>query len=164
MTQWHEKSNRKISGGLRRTGDRMDRRLSHKGGDFTATTLNEEREININKGRGSTVKPKLRSVNMAVVTDPKTKKSTPMKIIWVHENNANRLYTRRNIITKGTLIEVEKDGSKTYARVTNRPGQDGSVNAVVAAAPIEKVKPVRPVKEKKAEKAPKAPKTDKAKK
>lgn len=139
----------------------MDRRLSHKGGDFAATTLKEERQIKILKGRGSTVKTKLRSVNTAVVMNPSTKKATPMKIIWVHENNANRLYTRRNIITKGTLIEVEKNGEKTYARVTNRPGQDGSVNAIIAAAPIEKAKPVRPVKEKKAEKAPKAPKTKK---
>ncbi|WP_435076482.1 30S ribosomal protein S8e [Halococcus sp. AFM35] len=45
----------------------------------------------------------------------------------VTENPANPNYVRRNIITKGALIET----SEGTARVTSRPGQDGQVNAVL---------------------------------
>jgi hypothetical protein len=80
-----------------------------------------------------------------------------MKIIWVHENAANRLYVRRNIITKGTLLEVEKNGSKMFARVTNRPGQAGAVSAILAEKPVEKEKKVKAVS--KAKPAPKKKET-----
>ncbi|RLF79472.1 30S ribosomal protein S8e, partial [Thermococci archaeon] len=40
---------------------------------------------------------------------------------------ANRQYVRRNIITKGAIIQTEIG----KAIVTSRPGQDGVVNAVL---------------------------------
>ncbi|MFB6184110.1 MAG: 30S ribosomal protein S8e, partial [Haloarculaceae archaeon] len=43
------------------------------------------------------------------------------------ENPSNPNYARRNIITKGAIIET----SEGRARVTSRPGQDGQVNAVL---------------------------------
>ena len=49
----------------------------------------------------------------------------------VHQNDANRLFTRRNIITKGALIRVKLDGSERIAKVSSRPGQDGAVNAIL---------------------------------
>ncbi|MEK6949175.1 MAG: 30S ribosomal protein S8e, partial [Nanoarchaeota archaeon] len=42
-------------------------------------------------------------------------------------NPANRHFVRRNIMTKGAIIETEKG----KARITSRPGQDGAVNAVL---------------------------------
>ena len=45
----------------------------------------------------------------------------------VVENPANPNYARRNIITKGAVIET----SAGEARVTSRPGQSGQVNAVL---------------------------------
>lgn len=137
MTQWHEKSNRKETGGILRTRDGVSKRLSQKGGEFTATTMAEENESKAVRGMGHTVKIKLTKARKASVTDTKTKKSQVMNIIWVHENPANRLYVRRNIITKGTLIEVEGNGSKAFARVTSRPGQTGAVTAVLADAPTD---------------------------
>ncbi|WP_297499414.1 30S ribosomal protein S8e [Thermococcus sp.] len=50
-----------------------------------------------------------------------------VKILNVVENPANRQYARRNIITKGAIIETEMG----KAIVTSRPGQDGVVNAVL---------------------------------
>jgi small subunit ribosomal protein S8e len=44
----------------------------------------------------------------------------------VAENPSDPNYARRNIITKGAIIET----SEGRARVTSRPGQDGQVNAV----------------------------------
>ncbi len=137
MTQWHEKSNRKETGGILRTRDGVSKRLSQKGGDFTATTMAEENESKAVAGMGHTVKIKLTKARKASVTDQKTGKSKVMNIVWVHENPANRLYVRRNIITKGTLIEVEADGTKAFARVTSRPGQAGAVTAILADAPVE---------------------------
>ncbi|QQR92284.1 MAG: 30S ribosomal protein S8e [Candidatus Iainarchaeum archaeon] len=131
MTQWHLKSARKETGGLRNSVNGKTKRLYTKGGDFTTTTMADASEMLVAAGRGKTSKAKLRKASVANVTDPKSKKTTKMKIIWVHENKANRLYVRRNIITKGTEIEVEANGSKHYAQVTSRPGQDGSVNAVL---------------------------------
>jgi len=40
---------------------------------------------------------------------------------------SNREYAKRNIITKGAIIQT----SEGKARVTSRPGQDGVVNAVL---------------------------------
>lgn len=158
MTLWHEKSLRRASGGIRNSRNRASKYLNAKGGEFAETTLSEEREGKVMHGRGSTTKTKLRKAATANVTDPATKKTTPMKIIWVHENAANRLYVRRNIITKGTLIEVEKNGNKTFARVTNRPGQEGAVSATLAEKPVEKEKKVKA-----ASKAKPAPKKKEAK-
>lgn len=52
---------------------------------------------------------------------------TQADIEGVVDNPSNVNYARRNIITKGSII----DTSAGRARVTSRPGQDGQVNAVV---------------------------------
>jgi small subunit ribosomal protein S8e len=59
--------------------------------------------------------------------DPGVRKYTIETIKTVTENPANRHYVRRNIITKGSVIET----SKGKARVTNRPGQEGMITAVL---------------------------------
>ena len=43
----------------------------------------------------------------------------------VLENPANRHYVRRNIITKGTIVDTEKG----KAIITSKPGQEGCINA-----------------------------------
>jgi small subunit ribosomal protein S8e len=70
---------------------------------------------------------RLQRSNVACVTDPKTGTSKTAKIETVKENKANLHYTRRNIITKGAVIKTELG----EAVVTNRPGQDGMINAVL---------------------------------
>lgn len=167
MTQWHLKSARKETGGLRNSVNGKTKRLYTKGGDFTTTTMADQTEMLVAAGRGKTSKAKLRKATVANVTDPKSKKTTKMKIIWVHENKANRLYVRRNIITKGTTIEVEGNGSKHYAQVTSRPGQDGVVNAIMqeqapASVEMKAAKAAKASANKKTA-APAAPKATKAK-
>ena len=65
--------------------------------------------------------------NSVNVVDPKTKKHKVVKIKNVIENPANRHFVRRNIITKGTVVDTEAG----KARITSRPGQDGTVNGVL---------------------------------
>ncbi|NQV08453.1 30S ribosomal protein S8e [Candidatus Woesearchaeota archaeon] len=78
-------------------------------------------------GIGNTKKTKLLVAEFANVLDQKTKKFTKAKIKNVVENPANRHFIRRNIITKGSVIETEAG----KARVTSRPGQDGIIDAVL---------------------------------
>ncbi len=77
--------------------------------------------------KGGGVKVRLQSCTVANLIDPKTKKAQKATITDVLENPANRYYVRRDILTKGTIIETDKG----KARVTSRPAQDGTVNAVL---------------------------------
>ena len=63
------------------------------------------------------------------VQNPKTKKNQKVKIDNVVENAANRHFVRRKILTKGTVIETKLG----KARITSRPGQEGSLNAILIA-------------------------------
>jgi len=72
---------------------------------------------------------KLLDAESVNVVDPKTKKSQKAKIKTTLENPANRHFVRRNILTKGAVIETDKG----KAKITSRPGQDGVVNAVLVS-------------------------------
>jgi small subunit ribosomal protein S8e len=65
--------------------------------------------------------------NIANILNPKTKKCVKAKIVSVVENPANRHFVRRNIMTKGTIIETDKG----RAKITSRPGQEATINAVL---------------------------------
>lgn len=69
----------------------------------------------------------LLSADTVNVYDPKSKKYAQLKIEAIVENPANRHFVRRSIITKGTVVKTEKGN----ARVTNRPGQEGLINAIL---------------------------------
>jgi small subunit ribosomal protein S8e len=76
---------------------------------------------------GGNKKQILLNVEVANVYNPKTKKMQVVKINSVVENKANRHFVRRNIITKGTILDTELG----KAKVTSRPGQEGAINAVL---------------------------------
>lgn len=86
-----------------------------------------ERRLRIIRVKGGNRKTMLLASNVANVLDKKTNKSQKSKIKAVVENPANRHFVRRNIITKGTVIETELG----KAKVTSRPGQEGTINAVL---------------------------------
>ncbi|MCD6398409.1 MAG: 30S ribosomal protein S8e [Candidatus Aenigmarchaeota archaeon] len=89
-------------------------------------TLGDERK-KIIKTRGNGKKIRMLSYNFVNLTDKKTKKTMKVKIKTVSENSANINYVRRNIITKGSIIETEKG----KAKVTSRPSQTGIINAIL---------------------------------
>jgi len=89
-------------------------------------TLGDERK-KIIKARGNRKKIRMLSYNFVNLTDKKTKKTMKVKIKTVSENSANINYVRRNIITKGSIIETEKG----KAKVTSRPSQTGIINAIL---------------------------------
>jgi len=62
------------------------------------------------------------SVNLAI--DSKVKR---VKIIRVLENGTNNDYQRRGVITKGAILETDEG----KCRVVSRPGQNGTINAIL---------------------------------
>ncbi len=68
-------------------------------------------------------KMRLLKIKTGNLFDTKSKTFAKVELLKVVENAANRSYARRNIITKGSVIETS--GGK--ALVINRPGQSGQV-------------------------------------
>jgi small subunit ribosomal protein S8e len=106
--------------------DFRKKRLSEQGRDPTFTKVDPLRKI-VLRTLGANTKSKILSTDIANVFNPKTKKYTVSKIKTVSDNPANKNYIRRNIITKGAIIVTEAG----KARVTSRPGQEGTLNAVL---------------------------------
>lgn len=120
MVQWHRKSKRKKTGGFLRS--HRKKKPSERGRDFLPTEINEKKVKTV-RVRGGNRKLIALSTDIANITvGGKTQKA---KILEVVENPADSHFVRRNIITKGAIIETESG----RAVVTNRPGQDGTVNA-----------------------------------
>ena len=76
---------------------------------------------------GANSKLRLLSTNIANLYNPKSKSYSKATITTTSGNPANRHFVRRNILTRGSIIETDKG----KARITSRPGQDGIVNAVL---------------------------------
>jgi small subunit ribosomal protein S8e len=120
--QFQGRSTRKRTGGRRRHS--RNKKRYELGNEPTETTVGEPRFQTVDS-RGNQQKVRALSTNVAqVAVDGETVEAT---IENVTDNPANINYIRRNIITKGAIIET----SEGTARVTSRPGQDGQVNAVL---------------------------------
>jgi small subunit ribosomal protein S8e len=119
--QWRSK--RKPSGGRYHQPNRSKRKYELAG--HAADTSLGERKLKTVRTRGANIKNKLLSVDFASVASGGTVKK--VKILNVVDNPANKFLARRNVITKGGIIETELG----KARVTSRPGQDGIVNSVL---------------------------------
>ena len=124
MALWQGKSQRKKSGGRRI--------YAHK--KRSREIGSEKQEANIGKQslkfystRGGNQKVRVLSIKEANIMDRRIKKTVRSKILSVQENPANPHYVRRNILTKGAIIETEIG----IARITSRPGQHGMINAVL---------------------------------
>ena len=117
------KSTRSRSG-ARRVANR-GKRKSELGRESAETRLSE-RNLRKIRTRGGNEKLRLAADNKINVVDTKGKAHT-VEILNVIENSANPNYVRRNIITKGAIVETELGNAK----VTSRPGQDGVINGVI---------------------------------
>ncbi|WP_247729296.1 30S ribosomal protein S8e [Halovivax limisalsi] len=112
----------------KRTGGRLKHARNHRkdelGREPTETQVGEPRYKTVDV-RGDNVKTRALATDVAHVNTGG--ETVTAEIENVVENEANPNYVRRNIITKGAVIET---GEGT-ARVTSRPGQTGQVNAVL---------------------------------
>ena len=101
------------------------KRKSELGRDPAETRLDEKRLRKI-RTRGGNEKLRLATGNKINVTDANGKTKV-VDILGVVENTANPNYVRRNIITKGAIVETPEGNAK----VTSRPGQDGVINGIL---------------------------------
>ena len=102
------------------------KRLSEQGRVPSLTKV-DKRKLKVIRTLGGNYKQILLNENMVNLLDKKTKKYSKIKIVSVAETPANRHFMRRNIMTKGCIIQTEKG----KAVITNRPGQEGTINAVL---------------------------------
>ncbi len=87
----------------------------------------EKTKQKIIRGMGGNKRNVLLSSDFANVFDSKTGKSKKAKIKNVLETPANKFLARQNILIKSAVIETELG----KAKITNRPGQEGMVQAVL---------------------------------
>lgn len=76
---------------------------------------------------GGNKKTVLLSSDFANVLNLKTKKTKKVKIKNVLETPADKFLARQNILVKSAIIETDLG----KARITNRPSQEGQINAVL---------------------------------
>lgn len=113
---------RKISGGKYKKA-RKTKKTERKR-HARLVKLGKEKKKKI-RSRGGKEKTVLLSTDKANVFSKKNKKANVVKIKSVLETPANRFL--KIFLIKGAIIDTESG----KARITNRPGQEGSVQAVL---------------------------------
>ncbi|WP_280585794.1 30S ribosomal protein S8e [Halorubrum sp. Boch-26] len=112
----------------KRTGGRLkpaSKKKRHQLGREPAETTVGETRVQYIDSRGSERKVRALATNVAQVADDGEVSEADIENVVDNPSNVN--YARRNIVTKGAII----DTSAGRARVTSRPGQSGQVNAVL---------------------------------
>ena len=122
MTQWQLSSRKKTTGGFIKRHGKKNR--YERGRDYLPARVGETKVKEL-RTRGGRVKRIALSANVAHVAVAGRYQKT--KILSVVQNSADSQFVRRNIITKGAIISTELG----KARVTSRPGQTGTIHAVL---------------------------------
>jgi len=124
MARAQTRSKRKASGGRYHTS-RAKKKQELSG--FPANTkLSDKIKQRIVRILGGNTKRKILSTNLINVSNKKGK-VTKTEILNVIENRANPHLVRRNILTKGAIIETKLG----KVRITSRPGQEGAINGIL---------------------------------
>lgn len=123
---------KKISGG--RYKKSRKKKLSEVRGKPRLVVLGEDKKKKI-RTRGGHLKTVLLRASKVNVID-KEHKAHLVKIKNVLEVPSNTFLARRNILVRGAIIETDLG----KARITNRPSQEGSVQAVLLEEKEEKKK------------------------
>ncbi|MBS3137506.1 30S ribosomal protein S8e [Candidatus Woesearchaeota archaeon] len=121
MVIYQERSLRKPSGG--RIKAYRKKKQYYTGSNPTLPRIEEKPKYKIVKTYGGNVKVRTMAEQFITVFDSKDKKTKKVKMNNIVDNKANKLYVRRNILTKGAVVETELG----KAVITTRPAQSGSV-------------------------------------
>ncbi len=126
MALWQGNSRRSRTG--RRIRNAQGKRKFEIGREMHLTTIGEPKTKDV-RTKGNNKKTRALTANVVYVVDQKTNKTTKTDITSVVENQANIHYIRRNIINKGAIIDTKLG----KAKITSRPGQSGTINAILLA-------------------------------
>lgn len=124
MALWQGDSRRSKTG--RRIRYARSKRKFEIGRERHLTTIGPMKLKKV-RTKGDNRKTRAKTIDIAYVVDQKNNKTIKTEIISVVENQANIHYVRRNIINKGAIIETKLG----KAKVTSRPGQYGTINAIL---------------------------------
>ncbi|WAC04894.1 MAG: 30S ribosomal protein S8e [Methanoregula sp.] len=122
--QWQGESIRKVTGGRIRPA--KGKRRTEIGLAPTDTHIGEDKR-KIERTTGANEKVRALRAQYANVTNAANGDTKKAKITNVEKNSANPNYVRRNLLTKGAIIQTEIG----RARIVSRPGQDGVINAIL---------------------------------
>jgi small subunit ribosomal protein S8e len=127
MAQWHGISRRKPTGGrLKRPSAYRGKRRTEIATEKQFSMIGETSRKAYRKRAGSQT-VRVLSDNVINVADKKTGKTVVATLQSVSENAADPNFVRRNIMTKGALVETDKG----TVRITSRPGSHGVINGVL---------------------------------
>lgn len=98
-------------------------------GRSPAMTSVNSRFLKIVRTKGGNEKQKLFRIDKVNVFNPKEKKHQVISIKTVVDCPANRNFVRRNIMTLGSVVDTPLG----KAKITSRPGQNGSLDAVLVS-------------------------------
>tara|TARA_B100001123_G_scaffold419513_1_gene524828 strand:- start:445 stop:828 length:384 start_codon:yes stop_codon:yes gene_type:complete len=124
MAQWHGVSKRKPSGGRKRLN--RGKRRTEISSEKQYAVLGEAKRKKYRK-TGSSTQVKVLSDDIINVNNPVDGTTKSVKFTTVSENPSNPNYVRRNILTKGAVVETELG----KVRISSRPGQDGVINGTL---------------------------------
>ena len=113
---------RKTSGGKYHA--RRKKRLHERKGIELKPTLGEPRKKTLRVKGGNKKYKLLRSNTANIIIDNKSEKAEIKNVL---ETPQNVFHARQNILFKGSIIET----SKGKAKITNRPTQEGFINAIL---------------------------------
>jgi len=122
MARSQSRSVRKISGG--RYHKSRPKQKHELAGYNTNTKLSERLKIKLKRVLGGNIKKSILTANKISVSDKKGKTQIT-ELVNVIENSANPHLVRRNVLTKGAIVETKLG----KAKITSRPGQEGSIHA-----------------------------------
>lgn len=124
MARSQQKSRRKPSSG--RYHSSRSKKKYELVNNPTNTKMDTKVKIRKRRILGGNVKYNILTTNMVNVADKKGK-TQKTELVNVIENPANPNLVGRNILTKGAIVETKLG----KAKITGRPGQESSVNAVL---------------------------------
>ena len=118
------KTGRKISGGRYHKARKKRKHEIDRQARIVVLGKERKKRIRIMSGK---IKTCLLSTDIANILNKKTGKCEKLKIKNVLETPANKFLARQNVLMKSSIIETDKG----KARITNRPSQEGCIQAVL---------------------------------
>ena len=128
MAKWHGISRRKPSGGrLKRPSRYRGKRKTEISSENQFAFVGDKDARKLYRKTAGSQTVRVLSVKNINVNKPKEGKTVRAKITNVVRNDADTNYVRRNIVTKGAIVETELG----QVRVTSRPGMHGVVSGIL---------------------------------
>ena len=128
MAKWHGISRRKASGGrLKRPSRYRGKRKTEISSENQFAFVGDKDARKLYRKTAGSQTVRVLSVKNINVNKPKEGKTVRAKITNVVRNDADTNYVRRNIVTKGAIVETDLG----QVRVTSRPGMHGVVSGIL---------------------------------